>query len=467
MTKETDSSRLRQNYGEPRRSTSGSVESSARREVGSLLSEDDIENRGPRITERQSQIINQLSEISNQTPSSVIGHRTLRVALLTGGADKPYALGIAGALSTAGISLDFIGSNDLNLAELHNLPQLRFLNLRGDQSPEASLPIKIARVTIYYCRLICYAAIAKPKILHVLWNNKFELFDRTLLILYYKFLGKKIVLTAHNVNIRKRDCTDTWLNRFSLRAQYQLVDHIFVHTERMKQELLSDFGIQERKVSVIPFGINNTIPNTEMTTLHAKGVLGISTSDKTMLCYGQIAPYKGLEYLISAFTELLSRGGNYRLIIAGKPKWNEIYWNQVVQVMIDRGVRERVVERIEHVPDAETELYFKAADVLILPYRRIFQSGVLFLSYSFGLPVIAADVGSLKEEIIEGETGFVFKPQDSSHLATVIGQYFESELFRNLENRRGEIKAYANERYSWDKVAAITTAVYSELLRNP
>jgi glycosyltransferase involved in cell wall biosynthesis len=284
-----------------------------------------------------------------------------------------------------------------------------------------------------------------------------------LLTLYYKLLGKKIVLTAHNVNIRKRDCTDTWLNRFSLRVQYKLVDHIFVHTERMKQELLSDFGVHEGKVSVIPFGINNTVPNTGMTTLDAKEMLGVSASDKTMLCYGQIAPYKGLEYLISAFTELLKRDGNYRLIIAGKPKWNEIYWNQIVQVMIDHGVRERVIERIEHVPDEETELFFKAADVLVLPYTHVFQSGVLFLGYGFGLPAIAADVGSLRDEIIEGETGFAFPARDSTDLAAKIEKYFSSELFRDLENRRARIKAYANERYSWDNVAAITARVYCNL----
>ena len=58
------------------------------------------------------------------------------------------------------------------------------------------------------------------------------------------------------------------------------------------------------------------------------------------------------------------------------------------------GVRDRVIERIEYVPDEETELYFKAADVLVLPYTRVFQSGVIFLGYSFGLPAIAADVGN-------------------------------------------------------------------------
>jgi D-inositol-3-phosphate glycosyltransferase len=388
------------------------------------------------------------------------------VALLTGGSDKPYALGLAAALTSAGLSVDFVGSDDLDLPELRNNHLVNFLNLRGDQNPGANLAQKVARILTYYWRLIRYAATAKPKVFHILWNNKFELFDRTLLMLYYKLLGKKLMFTAHNVNIRKRDCTDTWLNRFSLRVQYQLVDHIFVHTEKMKQELLSDFRIQERKVSVIPFGINNTVPNTEITTLDAKRMLGISTSDKTMLSYGQIAPYKGLEYLISAFSELLKQDVNYRLIITGKPKWNEIYWNQIEQLMIDRGVRERVVERIEHVPDEETELYFKAADVLILPYVRIFQSGVLFLSYSFGLPVIAADVGSLKDEIIEGKTGFVFKPQDPSDLAKVLANYFESELFRNLEKHRSEIKEYANERYSWNKVAEVTKAVYSGLITN-
>jgi glycosyltransferase involved in cell wall biosynthesis len=89
---------------------------------------------------------------------------------------------------------------------------------------------------------------------------------------------------------------------------------------------------------------------------------------------------------------------------------------------------------------------------------------VLFLGYGFGLPAIAADVGNLKEELIEGETGFGFRPQDSSDLASKIDKYFKSELFHNLETRRLEIKAYANERYSWDKVAAITTAVYSNLI---
>jgi glycosyltransferase involved in cell wall biosynthesis len=387
----------------------------------------------------------------------------LKIALLTGGGDKPYALGLAWALTAQDISIDFIGSDYLDVPELRNSPQVRFLNLRGDQSPDADRVNKALRVAKYYVRLVRYAATRNAKIFHVLWNNKFEIFDRTLLMLYYKLMGKRLVLTVHNVNIQRRDARDSFLNRLSLRVQYRLSDHIFVHTEQMKKELLSDFGVQERKVSIIRFGINNTVPNTKLTSSEAKERLGVGKSDKTVLFFGNIAPYKGLEYLVRAFRELTATDESYRLIIAGYPKGPKDYWNQIQKTIARNAIRNRTIEKIEYVPDEETELYFKAADVLVLPYTRIFQSGVLFLGYSFGLPVIAADVGSLREEVIEGKTGFIFKPQDSSDLASVIVRYFGSELFRSLESRRLDIKAYANERYSWDTVASLITAVYRKL----
>jgi glycosyltransferase involved in cell wall biosynthesis len=186
-----------------------------------------------------------------------------------------------------------------------------------------------------------------------------------------------------------------------------------------------------------------------------------------MLFFGQIAPYKGLEYLIDAFSDVVNRNESYRLIIAGKVKIGQRdYWNEIRRKIANSEVRHRIIERIEHVPDEDVELYFKAADVLIVPYVHLFQSGVPFLAYSFGLPVIATDVGSLRQDIVEGKTGFLCRPQDPVHLANTIDKYFKSELFHDLEARRGEIKKFANERYSWDKVATITASVYSNLLRN-
>jgi glycosyltransferase involved in cell wall biosynthesis len=440
-------------------------------EIESLQSSMLRHARKPTIREQKSEVRDQTSAILHQSASSV-GASTIsnqrstdcKVALLTGGGDKPYALGLAEALTSEGISFDLIGSDDLSVPELLTNSRISFLNLRGDQRSEASPMAKVRRVLRYYLRLISYAATAKPKLFHILWNNKFQLFDRTLLMLYYDLLGKKIAFTAHNVNAGKRDSNDSWLNRLSLKIQYNLSDHIFVHTEGMKSELVADFRIPEEKVSVIPFGINNTVPNSSLSSTEAKRRVGVSTSDKVMLFFGNIAPYKGLEYLTAAFSELLRKDRTYRLLIVGKPKGRESYWNEIRRTTARSGIGDRVVEKIEYVPDEATELYFKAADVLILPYAQVFQSGVLFLGYSFGLPAIAADVGNLKHEIIEGKTGFVFKPRDSSDLASKIDEYFKSELFHNLEIRRAQIKKYANEQYSWSTVAAITTSVYSNLL---
>jgi len=348
--------------------------------------------------------------------------------------------------------------------ELLGNPRVNFLNLRGDQEPEASPVTKVRRVLSYYFRLVHYAATARPKLFHILWNNKFQFFDRTLLMLYYRLLGKKITFTAHNVNAGKRDSNDSVLNRISLKIQYRLSDHIFVHTEKMKSELASDFSIRESKVSVIPFGINDTVPNTSLLPAEAKRQVDVSSSEKTLLFFGNIAPYKGLEYLIAAFTEVLKKDEGYRLMIVGKPKGSQDYWKQIQQIIVRNGIADGIIEKIEYVPDEATELYFKAADVLILPYTRVFQSGVLFLAYSFGLPVIVTDAGSLRQDIVDGRTGFVCQPRDSSDLAATIDRYFKSELFHNLENRRPEIQKYANERYSWDNVAAITKRVYSNLL---
>ena len=426
-----------------------------------------VQGNGQRsaVASRKSDITGQITQSSGVGHhSSVIRHQAVSVALLTGGGDKPYALGMAAALTSEGLSIDFIGSDDLNVPEVVTNPRVNFLNLRGDQRSEASPMAKVYRVSKYYFRLISYAATAKPKLFHLLWNNKIELFDRTVLMLYYKLLGKRVVFTAHNVNAGKRDQNDSWLNRVTLKIQYSLSDHIFVHTDGMKNEMISEFRIPEEKISVIPFGINNTVPNTGLSSLEAKRQLGISTGDKSLLFFGNIAPYKGLEYLIAAFGELLKKDHRYCLLIVGKPKRSETYWNQVRR-SIASSIGDRIIQKIEYIPDEETELYFKAADVLVLPYTRIFQSGVLFLGYNFGLPAIAADLGNLKEEIIEGQTGLVFKAQDSSDLARKTEDYFSSELFHNLEARRAQIKEYAKERYSWEKVATITTSVYAKMLR--
>jgi glycosyltransferase involved in cell wall biosynthesis len=389
----------------------------------------------------------------------------LAVALLTGGADKPYSFGLATALIAKGVVLDLVANDELDLPEFQGKPNVNFLNLRGDQRPNVSKARKLVRVLLYYLKLIGYAARSKPRIFHILWNNKFEAFDRTLLTLFYLYLGKKIVLTVHNVNAGKRDSTDTLLNRLTLRIQYRLADHMFVHTERMKTELISGFGVEAKRISVIPFGINNAVPNTALSPREARQRLGIREGEKVILFFGNIAPYKGLEYLVEAFQRTSTQHPDYRLIIAGRPKNCESYWGPIRESIQGQVQSGQVLLRTDYIPDDEIELYFKAADVLVLPYKHIYQSGVLFLGYSFGLPVLAADVGALKDEIIEGETGFAFKPDDPVDLVQAITRYFASGLSADLISHRKRIQDFAIKRHSWEVVSQATANVYCDLLR--
>jgi glycosyltransferase involved in cell wall biosynthesis len=267
-------------------------------------------------------------------------------------------------------------------------------------------------------------------------------------------------LTAHNVNSGIRDGTDGWLNRLTLRIQYRLANHVFVHTEAMQRELMGDFGLVESKVSVIPFGINSTVPETMLSTETARHSLGLGSSDRVVLFFGNIAPYKGLEYLVEAALAEMKHDPALRLVIAGKPKGSEAYWESI-RARIPETIRgSMVVERICYVPDEDVEVYFKAADVFVLPYTHIFQSGVLFLGYNFGVPVIATDVGSLREEILSGRTGLVCAPGDAGALARALREFFSSPMYSERGSHREMIRRYAQERYSWEKVGEITREVY-------
>lgn len=405
-----------------------------------------------------------LSSAGQTSTAHLSGSRPqLHAALLTGGKDRPYAFGLAQALAAQNVQLEVVGSDEVDSPEMHSTPGLTFLNLHGSMRP-APLRKKIARVLKCYLRLGLYAATASPKVLHILWNNNFELFDRTFLVPYYRFLGKKIAITAHNINAGQRDSADSTLNRITLRFQYRLAHHIFVHTAKMKRQLCEDFDVREDAVTILRHPINNAFPDTDLTPAQAKERLGIRPGEKTMLFFGRLRPYKGLEYLLSAFEQLSSADPSYRLIIAGESKkGSEAYYRDIQNQIDTHPNRNQIVSRIEFIPDQDAELYLKAADVMVLPYKDIFQSGVLFLAYSFGLPVVATDVGSFREEIVEGKTGFMCKPCDSLELEKALRIYFESDLFRGLVSYREEIRVYAYTEHSWDAVAKLTREAYARI----
>ena len=193
-----------------------------------------------------------------------------------------------------------------------------------------------------YLKLLIHAVTSDARLVHIQWPYKLAFLDRTVLNLYYKLLGKKLVFTAHNIDAAARDGKQSWANRFSLRFNYRIMDRIIVHTEQMKGELVSDYGVNSSRISVIPHGIMSAVPSTGMDREQARQRLGLNATRRVLLCFGLITPYKGIEYLVAALGRLCKGNEDYVLVIAGRVKECPEYWDRVCQSIRDlRAGKER------------------------------------------------------------------------------------------------------------------------------
>ena len=337
----------------------------------------------------------------------------MKISILNAGQQTDYLYGIVSGLSAIqSLEIEVVDS-DSSVGVVDAFPRTTLFNLRGDNLSPQSLFAKAWYIDKYYLRLIWYTAHTRSEIFHIQWENSISLIDRTVLILYYKMFDKKLVHTAHNIYKDDRDGRATFLSWISLKIMYHLMDCIIVHTQKMKEELCSLFNLSPEKVVVIPHGINNRIPRRGLSQKEAREKLGIESTAHAILFFGQIDEYKGVEKLIDAASLLVRENPEIVLIIAGKPKRELKYAEKLKSQAANNLPGKNVLFRLQFIPVDEVETYFAAADCLVLPYKKIFQSGVIFLAYRFGLPIIATDVGSFHEDVIDGVTGFICKPDDS------------------------------------------------------
>ncbi len=170
--------------------------------------------------------------------------------------------------------------------------------------------------------------------------------------------------------------------------------------------------------------------------------LNLSAEKKYLLFFGFIREYKGLDILLEAMKKL---SDEYELIVAG-----EIYGSfEKYQAIIDANkLQEKVHLFNQYIPDDEVATYFSAADVCILPYKGATQSGITAIAHHFDLPIIATDVGGLKETIQHEKTGLMIQP-DASELKNAIELIFEDE---RLESFSKNISAY-KAKNSWENFA--------------
>lgn len=153
----------------------------------------------------------------------------------------------------------------------------------------------------------------------------------------------------------------------------------------------------------------------------AQKKLGLARNRKTLLFFGLIRAYKGLDLLISAMNKLDS---SYQLIIAGEAYSDFRSYQELIDLSKNK---ENIKVWNQYISDQEVSLFFSAADVLILPYRSATQSGVVAVAYQLETPIIATDVGALGTAVKKGKTGIVIEGADSDLIAKGIKTFFDSK----------------------------------------
>lgn len=176
----------------------------------------------------------------------------------------------------------------------------------------------------------------------------------------------------------------------------------------------------------------------------AEDLTGLPHGDnyRTLLFFGLIREYKGLDILIKAMSLL---GPDYRLVIAGEPYGP---FDKYAELIEKSGDPSRFHVFPQYIRDSEVRKYFCAADLTVLPYRSATQSGISAVSHHFEVPMVVTDVGGLKETIGDKGTGIVCAECTPECVAEAIKGYFARPETRAdmVDNIRKE-----NERLSWNR----------------
>ncbi len=174
----------------------------------------------------------------------------------------------------------------------------------------------------------------------------------------------------------------------------------------------------------------------------AKKTLGLDPDKKTILFFGLIRDYKGLDLLIEAVSKL---DESYQLVIAGESYGS---FNAYDEQIKKANHPERIKVFNRYIGDDEVAAFFSASDVCVLPYRSATQSGIAAIAYHFEVPLIATDTGGLKESIEEPGTGLMVPEINAVSIAETIEKFYREDRNKFIDNIRK-----AKEMLSWDHFA--------------
>jgi glycosyltransferase involved in cell wall biosynthesis len=228
------------------------------------------------------------------------------------------------------------------------------------------------------------------------------------------------------------------------------MDAVVVHSEHGAGRLQADFGVPPDLLRVIPHGAFDYLTRQEDEVPLSAELQEVE--GPVILAFGLIRPYQGTDVLLDAFSRL-ERG---ELWIVGMPR---MPMDELRRLADQAPGRVRFIDRF--IPDPEIPGFMRRADLVVLPYRNIEQSGVLYTALAFGRPLVLSSVGGFTE-IGERGAARLVPPEDPEALAEAITELIADRdtaaaLAAGAEREASTIS-------SWDRIAEQTMALYRELL---
>jgi len=268
------------------------------------------------------------------------------------------------------------------------------------------------------------------------------------LLALLRLRGVRLIWTAHNLEPHEL-YHPTW-GFLVYRLVARWADAIIAHSRAARALLEARYG-RLPQCRVIPIGNYIGLYGPQRERAASRAALGLPAAGPVLLNIGALRPYKNIEGLIDAFAALPepTRG---TLLVAGSAK-SSAYAEQLRRrAAMVPGVQLRA----EFIPDSELPAYLAAADVVVLPYRKMLTSAMLLCALSYERPVIAPAFGPVRELLCEGQTGFLFTPGDDDALRAALERALAHP---DLAEVGAAGLALARE-FAWPKIAAATVACY-------
>ncbi len=257
--------------------------------------------------------------------------------------------------------------------------------------------------------------------------------------------GGRVAFTSHNLEPHEETGP---ADRWGIARLIHQADIIHVHDAGTAALLDERFG-RRHGVAVIPHGHYLSAYPNEIGRAAARSRLGLPTDAFVFVTLGLLRPYKGLEDLVPAFRA--QQGEGVCLVLAGQAEAPA--YVEKLKALI--GEDPRIHLRPGLVPQDMVQLYLNAADVVVLPYRRITTSGAALLAFSFGRPIVAPAIGAFPH-LIGGQRGILYDPRQQDGLASALAQARQTD-WRNAEE---EIMRWVRQ-FDWQEIGARMLEAYN------